>query len=124
MRERIAEFIREKAYKPMGFAELAEALGIPEKQHARLRKTLEQMESAGEVVRTRTDRYGAPERMNLVVGRLHGHPRGFAFVIPDQPGAEDVFIGREALGGAWHNDRVIARAPPAGAGAAAGRRAR
>lgn len=114
MRERIAEFIREKAYKPMGFAELAEALGIPEKQHARLRKTLEQMESAGEVVRTRTDRYGAPERMNLVVGRLHGHPRGFAFVIPDQPGAEDVFIGREALGGAWHNDRVIARLHPGG----------
>lgn len=109
VRKRIAEFIREKAYKPMGFTELAEALGIPEKQHARLRRTLEQMERAGEVVRTRTERYGAPERMNLVVGRLQGHPRGFAFVVPDQPGAEDVFIGREALGGAWHNDRVIAR---------------
>ncbi|BAD39324.1 ribonulease R [Symbiobacterium thermophilum IAM 14863] len=109
MRERIAEFIREQAYKPMGFAELAEALGIPEKQHARLRKVLEEMERAGEVVRTRTERYGAPERMNLVVGRLQGHPRGFAFVIPDHPGFEDVFIGREALGGAWHNDRVIAR---------------
>jgi len=116
VRERIAEFIREKAYKPMGFAELAEALGIPEKQHERLRKTLEQMESAGEVVRTRTERYGAPERMNLVVGRLQRHPRGFAFVVPDQPGAGDVFIGREALGGAWHNDRVIARLLPRGRG--------
>lgn len=109
MRERIAEFIREKSYKPMGFAELADALGIPEAQHDRLRKVLAEMERAGEVVRTRTDRYGAPERMNLVVGRLQGHPRGFAFVVPDRPDMEDVFIGRESLGGAWHNDRVIAR---------------
>lgn len=112
MREQIAEFIREKAYKPLGFTELAQAMGIPEKQHEQLRKTLEQMERAGEVVRTRTDRYGAPERMNLVVGRLQGHPRGFGFVVPDQPGAEDLFIGREALNGAWHNDRVIARINP------------
>lgn len=117
MREKIAEFIREKAYKPLGFAELAQAMGIPEKQHEQLRKTLEQMERAGEVVRTRTERYGAPERMNLVVGRLQGHPKGFGFVVPDQPGAEDLFIGREALNGAWHNDRVIARInPPALAG--------
>ena len=114
MRDRIAEFIREKAYRPMNFAELAQALAIPEKQHEQLRKTLEQMERAGEVVRTRTDRYGAPERMNLVVGRLQGHPRGFGFVVPDRPGAEDLFIGREGLNGAWHNDRVVARIlPPA-----------
>lgn len=112
MREQIAEFIREKAYKPLGFTELAQAMGIPEKQHEQLRKTLEQMERAGEVVRTRTERYGAPERMNLVVGRLQGHPRGFGFVVSDQPGVEDLFIGREALNGAWHNDRVIARITP------------
>lgn len=109
MKERIAEFIREKAYKPMTFAELAEAMRIAEKQHPQLRKTLEQMESTGEVVLTRTERYGAPERMNLAVGRLQGHPRGFGFLVQDERGADDIFIGRESLNGAWHGDRIIAR---------------
>lgn len=112
MKERIAEFVREKAYKPMTFAELVTAMGIPERQHVQLQKTLEQMEATGEVVRTRTERYGAPERMNLAVGRLQGHSKGFGFLISDDPTAEDTFIGREALNGAWHGDRVIARLNP------------
>ncbi|HEY8347671.1 MAG TPA: ribonuclease R [Symbiobacteriaceae bacterium] len=112
MKERIAEFIRTQAYKPLTFAELAQALGISEKQYPQLQKTLEQMEANGEIVRTRTQRYGAPERMNLAVGRLQGHPKGFAFLIPEAPEAEDVFVGREALNGAWHGDRVIVRLSP------------
>lgn len=114
MKERIAEFIREKAYKPMTLAELAMAMGIAEKQHVQLKRTLEQMEATGEVVQTRTERYGAPERMNLAVGTLQGHPKGFGFVVPDAPDAEDIFVGREALNGAWHGDRVVVRlSPPA-----------
>ncbi len=117
MKERIAEFVREKAYKPMTFEELATAMGIPERQHVQLKKTLEQMEATGEVVRTRFERYGAPERMNLAVGRLQGHAKGFGFLVSDDPAAEDVFIGRESLNGAWHGDRVVARlSPPARTG--------
>ncbi len=117
MKERITEFIREQAYKPLTFQELAEALGVPEKQYQRLQRTLDQMEAAGEVVRTRLGRYGAPERMNLAVGRLQGHPKGFGFLVPDAPGADDIFIGREALNGAWHGDRIVARlSPPSRAG--------
>ncbi|HLO01896.1 MAG TPA: ribonuclease R [Symbiobacteriaceae bacterium] len=112
MKDRIAEFIREKAYKPMTFEELADALGFGERQRDALERTLAQMESAGEIVRTRTERYGAPERMNLAVGRLQGHPKGFGFLIPDAAGSEDIFIGREGLNGAWHNDRIIARLSP------------
>lgn len=109
MKERIAEFIREKAYKPLTFLELAVAMGVPDRQHVQLARTLEQMEANGDVVLTRTQRYGAPERMNLAVGRLQGHPKGFGFLVPDAVGEEDVFIGRESLNGAWHGDRIIAR---------------
>jgi len=117
VKERIAKFIREKAYKPMTFEELSLALGVAEKQHVQLRKTLEQMETVGEVVKTRLERYGAPERMNLAVGRLQGHPKGFGFLVQDEAEAEDIFIGRESLNGAWHGDRIIARlSPPARTG--------
>jgi len=117
VKERIAKFIREKAYKPMTFEELSTALGVAEKQHVQLRKTLEQMEVAGEVVKTRLERYGAPERMNLAVGRLQGHPKGFGFLVQDDPEEDDIFIGRESLNGAWHGDRIMVRlSPPARTG--------
>jgi ribonuclease R len=112
VKERIAKFIREKAYKPMTFEELATALEVAEKQHIQLQKTLEQMEATGEVVKTRLQRYGAPERMNLAVGRLQGHPKGFGFLVQDDPEADDVFIGRESMGGAMHGDRIVARLSP------------
>jgi ribonuclease R len=116
MREKVAAFMREQSYKPMTFEELAAVLAVPTKQHAALQKLLEEMENEGQVVRTRTDRFGTPERMNLAVGRLQGHPKGFAFLIPDDPENPDVFIGRENLGGAWHSDRVIARLTPSSRG--------
>jgi ribonuclease R len=112
VKERIAEFIRDQAYKPMTYDELVVAMEISEKQHVQLRKTLEQMEATGEVVRTRLERYGAPDRMNLAVGRLQGHPKGFGFLVSDTPGEEDIYIGRESLKGAWHGDRIIARLTP------------
>ena len=67
------------------------------------------MEARGQVVKTRWNRYGVPQRMNLVVGRVQGHPKGFAFVIPDAEGQDDVYIAPGDLNGAMHNDRVIAR---------------
>src|SRR5690606_21935719 len=61
------------------------------------------------VVRTRAERYGVPERMNLVVGRLQRNRRGFGFVIPERDDIPDVFIPPERFGSAVHQDRVIAR---------------
>ncbi|AZR72287.1 ribonuclease R [Anoxybacter fermentans] len=108
-RQTILDFMREKAYKPMSAEELLKVFEIPKKESKAFLKLLKQMEKDGEIVKTRANLYGVPERMNLVVGRLYGHPRGYGFVIPDDPDMEDLFIGPEDLNGAMHNDRVIAR---------------
>lgn len=107
--QQILEFLRTRAYKPMTEADLAAALGIVEGGREAFHSQLKEMEAAGQVVLTRTKRFGAPERMNLVVGRLQGHPRGFGFIIPDMPDLNDLYIGRENTAGAWNGDRVIAR---------------
>ncbi|BDG61544.1 ribonuclease R [Caldinitratiruptor microaerophilus] len=115
MKERIAAFIRSEAYRPLTAAELFEAMEIPEQQRPEAQAALDRMEAEGLVVRTRTGRYGAPERMNLAVGRIQAHPKGFAFLTPEvQPeGVEgDVFIGPEDLMGAMHGDRVVVRLSP------------
>lgn len=94
------------AQRPLNVLEICEQLSIRDLDN--LSYLLEELENEGKVVRTRKNRYGIPEKMNLYVGTLQGHPKGFAFLICDNK-QDDVFISRENLGGAMHNDRVIVR---------------
>lgn len=109
VKEKILSFMKEEAYKPMMDEELAIIFDISKKERKDFLKVLDEMESEGSIVKTRKDRYGVPERMNLIVGRIQGHHKGFAFVIPEQEGVDDVFVSPENLMGAMHNDKVIAR---------------
>lgn len=107
--EKIQHFMRENAYKPLTLEELISVFGIKEYEVKDFVKIIDEMEKMGSIVKTRRGRYGVPERMNLVVGRLQGHQKGYGFIIPDNPEMPDVFIPAEGLNGAMHNDRVIAR---------------
>ncbi|MCG0276512.1 MAG: ribonuclease R, partial [Thermosediminibacteraceae bacterium] len=107
--DRLLELMRSEDYKPMTEGEILVALDLDIKEADLLLKTLQSMEKEGLVVKNRKGRYGVPERMNLVVGHLEGNPKGYAFLIPDNPEVEDIYIGLENLNGAVHGDRVIVR---------------
>ena len=64
-------------------AELSRELGVPETQKREFRSFIKDMAGAGTLIKIRGGRYGLPDEMNLVTGKLHGHPNGFGFVIPD-----------------------------------------
>lgn len=106
-REELLEYMWHNSYKPMTADELIMQLEITEV--AEFSAMLKAMEEKGEIILNRKGRYGIPQRMNLSVGRIQGHAKGFAFLIPDNPLEQDVFIKNEDLQGAMHNDRVIAR---------------
>jgi len=107
----LLDFMREKAYKPMTVHELEShflgAAGAEEFQA--LVKLLNEMENEGEIVRTRTARYGVPERMNLVRGKIQAHPKGFGFLIPDDRDHPDIYIHLNDMKGAMHGDIVLGR---------------
>jgi ribonuclease R len=67
------------------------------------------MAQDGRLVRLKGNRYGLPENLRHVVGQLTCHPDGYGFVIPDEDGEEDVFVGAKAMRGAMHGDRVDVR---------------
>ncbi|MEW6770330.1 MAG: ribonuclease R [Bacillota bacterium] len=115
-KEEILEFMRRKAYRPLTVAELARVFLSEGKGLNAFKKLLREMEEEGLIYQTRAARYGLPEQFNLVVGRLEGHPKGYAFLIPDKEGAPDVFVGPGSLYGAMHNDRVAVRLLPPGKG--------
>jgi ribonuclease R len=108
-KKKIIGFMNEAAYKPMKFSELAVMLDVPPEDRKELAEILDGLERDGAVFRTNKDRYGLPERMNLMTGRIQGNERGYGFLIPDDARFEDVFIPADGMAGAMHNDRVIAR---------------
>ncbi|WP_010251617.1 ribonuclease R [Acetivibrio cellulolyticus] len=108
-KERILEFMREDAYKPLLFGELITVLDVPKTDIELFKNVMDELETEGKIFKTHKDRYGVPERMNLIVGRLQGNERGYGFVIPDDEDIKDVFVSADSLNGAMNNDRVIAR---------------
>lgn len=109
--EQILALMRERIYKPLTEAELIEELELKGDDAEQLHQLLVNLEQAGVIIKTRYGRFGLPEKMNLVVGRLQGNERGYAFLIADgRP--QDVYIAASQLSGAMHGDRVIARLLP------------
>ncbi len=110
--EQLLALIREKVEHPATPRELVQRLRIPPDQRATVTRLLKGLAQAGHLVQTRGNRYGLPDRMNLVVGRVQTHPRGFGFVIPERPIdglTGDIFIAGGNLNQAMHGDKVVAR---------------
>jgi ribonuclease R len=108
-KEKILAFMKEEIYKPLTFKELLQALGIEGKMKKALLVALNELEDEGKIIFTRSERYGLPEKMNLVRGVLEGHQKGFAFLIPEDKSLQDFFISPADMNGAMHGDRVIVR---------------
>ncbi len=108
--DKLLAFMKEESYKPMTVQELEEVLGIEESSEFKsFVKALVKMEEQGLVVRTRSNRYGMPEKMNLIRGKLTAHAKGFAFVTPEEPGMDDIFIPPNETKNSMHGDIVLVR---------------
>jgi len=108
--ETLLNFMRETAYKPMTYQELEQHFAIEDAQEFReFLKLLNELEQSGKIILTSTERYGVPERMSLLRGRLQAHAKGFAFLIPDDREHPDVYIHANDLKSAMNGDTVLVR---------------
>jgi ribonuclease R len=110
--EQLLTAIRDRVDHPATAREMMQRLKIPREQRATVKRLLKGLVESGHLIQTRGTRFGLPDRMNLVVGRVQTHPRGFGFVIPDRPVegvTGDIFIAGNNLNQAMHGDRVVAR---------------
>lgn len=92
---------------PMTPAEIRHA--VPKQHRDGVSRALRRLEDAGSIVQIRHGRYGLPDEMNLVTGRLQGHPDGYGFVLSEKEGQPDVFVGPRNFREAMHGDRVVCR---------------
>ncbi|ARV46554.1 ribonuclease R [Bacillus inaquosorum] len=108
--DKLLSFMKEEAYKPLTVQELEEMLNITEAEEFKeLVKALVTLEDKGLIVRTRSDRYGIPEKMNLIKGKISAHAKGFAFLLPEDTSLSDVFIPPTELNTAMNGDIVMVR---------------
>ncbi len=110
LRDKIITLMKEESYKPLTVQEIQDLLGLElADEFKELVKMLVQLEQSGYLIRSRTNRYGVPERMNHVRGKFIGHAKGFGFVVPETDGMDDVFIPPNEINGAMNGDIVLVR---------------
>src|SRR5467141_3982068 len=109
IREQVLALLARKDYRPLNKVDMARGLGLAASERVVLRKTLRQLERAGEIARIRKNRYVLPAEADLVTGKLSIHQVGYGFLTSEAPDQPDIFIAAENTGTALHGDRVVAR---------------
>ena len=105
---------------PLTLPAVAASLGIAgERQVADLRRRLEALRTAGQLLVNRRGEYCLSDKLDVVPGTVTAHRDGFGFLVPDD-GSDDVFLPVPEMRAVLDGDRVAVRVSARGRG---GRRA-
>src|SRR5699024_11630545 len=108
--EDIMQYFKENGKKPLSVKELEAEFEMDETEDFKqLIKALNYLEDSGALIRTRKNRYGLPEKMNAIRGKIDMHQKGFAFLILEEEDMQDVYIISFYLISALNRDSVILR---------------
>ena len=81
-REAILEALTEEGV-PLSESELAQRLGVDERQREGFTRRLAAMEREGQVMRNRRGAILIADKAGLIKGRVVGHPDGYGFLKPE-----------------------------------------
>ena len=72
-------------------------------------KELNKLKEEGIIVDSAKNKLATAKKMQLILGKVSGHSKGFAFVIPNDTSMPHIFIAPRNLNSALHNDLVLIR---------------
>ncbi|HSE00879.1 MAG TPA: ribonuclease R [Burkholderiales bacterium] len=93
---------------PVSEQELEGLLHIAPAEREAFARRIAAMERDGEIMRNRRNAICVVAKLDLVRGRVQGHPDGFGFLVRDD-GGPDLFLGPKEMREVMHGDRVVAR---------------
>jgi ribonuclease R len=121
--KQLIELIRTRTGKPMMVRELMRLLKLKTEDRHELKRALNDLVMSGDIVKTRGNRYGLSEKMDLESGRFQAHPAGYGFMIPEKKGRADIYISARSRLDAMDGDTVVVRVtPPVGKKKVTGKR--
>ena len=93
---------------PLTLETLAGQLDIAAHEFEGFSNRLRAMERAGQVMCNRRGAYLLPDKLDLIQGKVEGHPDGFGFLVRDDKGP-DIFLSPKEMRTLMHGDRAIVR---------------
>ena len=93
---------------PVDERELERSLRVAPTEREAFMRRIAAMERDGEIMRNRRNAICVVAKLDLVRGRVQGHPDGFGFLARED-GGPDIFLQPKAMREVLHGDRVVAR---------------
>jgi ribonuclease R len=106
-RELILQIMEEEG-APVSIEQLYKLLEIRKPEREIFNRRLGAMLRDGQVFQNRKGALCLAEKVNLIPGKVLGHPDGFGFLVPDA-GGDDLFLSPKEMGQVMHGDRVLVR---------------
>ncbi len=106
-REFILQILTEQG-APMADEELLAMLRIEPEEEDLFSRRLRAMERDGQIMRNRKRAICVMDKLDLVKGKVQGHPDGFGFLIPED-GSADMFLSEKEMHQVLHGDVVLVR---------------
>ena len=107
IREQLLGLINDPHYNPLKREELALIFNIHPSEMPMFYNFLDELEEDGYIIKTKKGRVMSPNKMGLFVGKFVAHRKGYGFVESDEEFTQDLFIPKDDINGALHNDRVM-----------------
>lgn len=106
-REFILQILTEQG-GPVDEDELLHLLHIEPHEEDLFARRLRAMERDGQIMRNRKHAICVVDKLDLVKGKVQGHPDGFGFLVPEN-GSPDMFLSEKEMHKVLHGDIVMAR---------------
>jgi len=108
--DRILDFLQRPEYRPMKAQRLARAMGIAEAEYGDFHDAVDALRRVGRVVLETGNAVMLPQPRGQLAGTFRANPRGFGFVVPDEPTVHgDLYIAAGASMDAVTGDKVLCR---------------
>ncbi len=93
---------------PVSDEELLQLLHIEADEEELFARRLRAMERDGQIMRNRKRAICVMEKLDLIKGKVQGHPDGFGFLIPEDD-SPDMFLSEKEMHKVLHGDVVLVR---------------
>lgn len=101
--------VMEEQGVPVTVEQLYKLVGVKKSEQEIFGRRLAAMERDGQLMQNRKGALCITGKVNLLAGKVQGHPDGFGFFIPDG-GGDDLFLSPREMAQVMHGDRVMVRA--------------
>jgi len=92
---------------PIPKKELIKKLEITKDEYPFFEKRIGAMVRQGQILINRKDVLCISKKLNLIPGKIMGHPDGFGFLIPEDSSLQDVFLSPKEMSKVFHSDEVM-----------------